>query len=104
MQGLHGRNVWLGIAAKAHDQHMHLQRQHILRRPKWHTSLSLAFAPNSRSSNGQLLWSQNLMIGAAIAARLRELAGLTDRELNDIGISRAEIPAVARGDRAPIVR
>lgn len=33
-----------------------------------------------------------------------ELAGLTDRELNDIGISRADIAAVARGDRSPLVR
>jgi uncharacterized protein YjiS (DUF1127 family) len=33
-----------------------------------------------------------------------ELAGLTDRELTDIGISRADIAAVARGDRSPIVR
>lgn len=33
-----------------------------------------------------------------------ELSGLTDRELNDIGISRAEIRAVARGNLAPISR
>ena len=35
---------------------------------------------------------------------VRELAGLTDRELNDIGISRAEISAVARGNLSPVVR
>lgn len=33
-----------------------------------------------------------------------ELSGLTNRELNDIGISRSDIPAVARGNITPVVR
>ena len=33
-----------------------------------------------------------------------ELASLTDRELHDIGISRADIRHVARGNLSPIVR